>query len=650
MRISLLLAVALLAAAPARAFAGSATFWVDTNARGSSFTLNEGAWDPRLRDRGFNDSISWVSTGNVDVTLYENDNFAGQAYPIPPNTTGGIASSFNDKASSVKVEAPHSPSLPLSSAPARATNATSADFGFSTDAVGGGSPKCSLDGAAPASCTSPYRISGLNQGFHHFEVTVTDVWGHTTTAPWDWAIDTAAPTVAITDGPSDLDTHRSVTFRLATNESLVQWFCRQYAAGASPPGFSSCSASNAYTVGEGGQVFQAYAIDPAGNGSAVLERHWTVDSIAPTVQFASTPHDPTNARTAAFSFTSSEPAVMTCSLDGAAAACATPTTASYRDLTDGRHTFTARARDAAGNDGSASHSWTVDTTAPKTRITASPDKLTEAPSAKIEFEASEPATFQCTLDARAPVACTSPWTITGLAVGAHTIMIRATDAVGNAELAPPSVGWRQSVDADHDGYLIEQDCNDNAPGINPGAADTTDNGADEDCDGHDASNPDRDHDGSNRPQDCNDDRADIHAGAPDAPRDGVDQDCDGRDADFPRVAAEIRYQVALGRDRTTIQRLTVKGARGALVSASCRGRRCPFASRSVHLGAGALRLDRAFRHAGLAPRTVVEIAVTVDGMYGRALRLTTRAGGAPSVAWFSIDPVTHRLTPAKPGV
>src|SRR5690242_20007616 len=83
----LALAVTLLACSPAWA-AGSATFWVDANRGGSSFTMTEGQWDHRLRDRGFNDVITSYSTTAVDVTLYDNDDYGGAFLYIGPNQNG----------------------------------------------------------------------------------------------------------------------------------------------------------------------------------------------------------------------------------------------------------------------------------------------------------------------------------------------------------------------------------------------------------------------------------------------------------------------------------------------------------------------------------------------------------------------------------
>jgi len=87
-------------------------------------------------------------------------------------------------------------------------------------------------------------------------------------------------------------------------------------------------------------------------------------SPSPSVTTSTTPEDPTpedhtpphtslskefpDSDSALFSFTASEPASFTCSLDGAAyTPCDSPT--SYSDLDPGWHTFAVLATDAAGN-------------------------------------------------------------------------------------------------------------------------------------------------------------------------------------------------------------------------------------------------------------------------------------------------------------
>ena len=96
---------------------------------------------------------------------------------------------------------------------------------------------------------------------------------------------------------------------------------------------------------------------------------------APTVTITHQPPDPTRATSATFAFTTDDPAhpgtalTTTCSLDGRPdQPCTSPVT--YAHLTDGRHTFTVAARDPAGNVGSASFDFTVDTTRPTCTVTA----------------------------------------------------------------------------------------------------------------------------------------------------------------------------------------------------------------------------------------------------------------------------------------
>ncbi len=108
--------------------------------------------------------------------------------------------------------------------------------------------------------------------------------------------------------------------------------------------------------------------------SAATIFRWTIDlTRPPKPSIRSGPGDPTTSSSARFVFSDSEAGVeLQCRLDGGAfSGCASPKT--YSGVTVGSHTFNVRAKDPAGNTGTAAgYSWRVvqapqapDTTAPR---------------------------------------------------------------------------------------------------------------------------------------------------------------------------------------------------------------------------------------------------------------------------------------------
>ena len=136
----------------------------------------------------------------------------------------------------------------------------------------------------------------------------------------------------------------------------------------------------------------------------------------------------TNSTSASFTFTANPAtgATFQCSLDGAAyATCTSPR--SLTGLAAGTHTFQVRAVSANGTDPTpASHTWLITTTPPDTTLTSTPAASTTSTSAEFTFTANPAAgaTFQCSLDGAAYATCTSPRSLTGLAIGNHTFNVR----------------------------------------------------------------------------------------------------------------------------------------------------------------------------------------------------------------------------------
>ena len=110
-----------------------------------------------------------------------------------------------------------------------------------------------------------------------------------------------------------------------------------------------------------------------------------------------------------------------------------------------------QAIDAGGNPDAtpASRTWTIDTTAPQTTITAGPAQgsTTGSNSPSFSFTSSEPgSTFRCKLDNGAFASCTSPRAFTDIPDGQHTFTVQATDSAGNPDPSPATRTWTVDFD------------------------------------------------------------------------------------------------------------------------------------------------------------------------------------------------------------
>jgi hypothetical protein len=337
------------------------------------------------------------------------------------------------------------PETTISSGPSGVVASKSASFGFASSEAGS-SFQCALDGAAFSACSSPVSYTGLADGAHSFQVRATDAAGNTdaTPASRSWTIDTTAPDTTITAGPAGTVTSSSASFEFSASEAGASFACSLDGAP-----FSACTSPQAYSgLAAGTHSFQVRAADALGNTDATpASRTWTIqaaDTTPPETTISSGPAALVNVSSASFAFSASEAgATFACSLDGAAfMACSSPT--SYSGLADGSHSFQVRATDAAGNTDAtpAARSWTVDTVAPDTTVTAGPSGTVTSTSASFSFSSSEAgSSYQCALDGGAYAACASPKSYTGLAAGTHTFQVRAVDAAGNADATPAASTW-----------------------------------------------------------------------------------------------------------------------------------------------------------------------------------------------------------------
>jgi hypothetical protein len=117
-------------------------------------------------------------------------------------------------------------------------------------------------------------------------------------------------------------------------------------------------------------------------------------------------------------------------------------------LSDGAHTFSAQAKDTAGNSSAVvSVTWTIDTTPPTTTASVDLSNATEG-IVVFTFSANESAMgYFCSLDGATAVSCTSPYSLSGIQFGTHTMNIHAVDLAGNVENPGPTLTFTVNAPA-----------------------------------------------------------------------------------------------------------------------------------------------------------------------------------------------------------
>jgi len=224
-----------------------------------------------------------------------------------------------------------------------------------------------------------FQPESLSDGEHAITATAADVAGNESqsTQALTLIVDTAAPAAPVVTEPQDgaLTSDASVSVAgTAEPDARVEVFDDAISKGS-----VIAAADGRWTVAvslpDGDRQLSAKATDVAGNTSPPSgERAVSVDTAAPDTAIESGPNNPTSRTTASFALSSSEPgSTFECRLDGAEfAPCDSP--ASYADVSEGSHTFEARATDAAGNTdaSAATWTWTVDAAVPRAPAITAP--------------------------------------------------------------------------------------------------------------------------------------------------------------------------------------------------------------------------------------------------------------------------------------
>jgi hypothetical protein len=426
------------------------------------------AWDPNTQPQLAGYQLNYGTTSGqygtqVDVgnvTTYTVSNLAAGTYYFAVRAYGssGEQSGLSNEVMAVVAPPPDQTPPVVSNVANTNITASSAMITWDTNEVsdsqvffGTTPPYGDSPGLNTAMVTNHFQLlSGLLPAtMYHYYVVSKDAAGNAassntftfTTA----AADTTPPPVpSITSGPANPTNQTGASFSFSDTETGVSFLCQ-----LDTGGFGACSSPETYSgLSEGSHTFSVKAQDAVGNQSGFASYTWSIDTSSPPMpSITSKPSNPASQTSASFSFTDTETGVgFLCQLDtGAFNACSSPQT--YSGLSEGSHTFSVKARDAAGNQsGSAGYTWTISTTAPATpSITSSPSNPTNQTNASFSFTDTETGvSFICQLDGSAFSACSNPQNYAGLSDGNHAFSVKAQDTAG---LQSEAAGFTWKVDS-----------------------------------------------------------------------------------------------------------------------------------------------------------------------------------------------------------
>lgn len=261
------------------------------------------------------------------------------------------------------------PTVIITQGPPPLTNSTSASFTLAVNDSSSGVAQvvCILDGGAPQDCSSlSQSYSSLPANVDHtFVAQVTDKAGNVaTSAPYVWTIDTKPPSLQIVSAPSSLSSQNTADFEiLGTDEhGPITYQCRL--DNETLP--AACGTRVSYSsLADGAHTFYAQARDAAGNLSEIKTYSWNIITVGPVIQFTSVPNPnilDTEQGVLSYTITDAFSTVTnsTCKLDTTNLPCSLMgATITFPLLSQGSHTFTLTAQNAAGITSSKSYTFNV---------------------------------------------------------------------------------------------------------------------------------------------------------------------------------------------------------------------------------------------------------------------------------------------------
>lgn len=322
-----------------------------------------------------------------------------------------------------------------------------------TSTNSGSQSVATLDPDADLAANTTYQvvITGGSSG-------VKDLNGKALSANKSWTFTTVTPPeTTIGSGPEGTVASDSTSFTFSSSKPNSTFRCS-----LDGPTFEACTSPKSYTsLSQGPHTFRVRAIDASGTQDPTpASRSWSVDTIVPAAPAITSPQED-GLVSANFTLSGTAEANATVEVfEGTTSKGTTQANGSgnwskaLSGASEGKHIYTARATDAAGNVSPESNTrtLTVDSTTPDTTIDSGPSGTVSSKSATFTFSSSEAnSRFECSLDSSPFSPCPSPAgepqkaNYSSLSEGLHTFQVRAIDAAGNIDLSPASSTW--TVDA-----------------------------------------------------------------------------------------------------------------------------------------------------------------------------------------------------------
>jgi hypothetical protein len=153
--------------------------------------------------------------------------------------------------------------------------------------------ECRIDAAAAGACDSAAPLAPQADGGHTLRVRAIDAAGNAGPEVSQlFTVDTVAPTVTISGGPSGTTTESTPSFTFSSSDAAAALACRMQSTAAAGV-FQPCGSP--YTtapLGEGAHAFEVQATDAAGNAGPVASRAFSVAGVSTASSEVATPPPP----------------------------------------------------------------------------------------------------------------------------------------------------------------------------------------------------------------------------------------------------------------------------------------------------------------------------------------------------------------------